>query len=147
MRLASVILKILAILLATIPFFLIGLFFLCGGPDPGVGFMNLLGVPFLLFATFWALPNRILLNWRVGIGTSILCYALPISFGWAFFAYIASTGNKSTSPFDLTGLHVIVVGIGSAALSYLLARKVSRRASEKKKRDEQSDSLLSPDRS
>jgi hypothetical protein len=130
MRLASIILKIPAILLGTVPFGLIGLFFLCGGPGSMKGPLNLIGVPFLLFACFWALPNRVLLNWRVGIGISILCYGLPIIFGWAFFAYIArTTENKSVSPSGVIGFTVILAGIACAALSYFLARKAGQKAS------------------
>ncbi len=133
MRLASIILKIPAIMLGTVPLTLIGLFFLCGGPDPGMGspdiFMNLLGVPFLLFAGFWALPNRVLLNWRVGIGISILCCALPIAFAWVFFNWsFMATQHEPISNFALIAFGVIVVGIACAALSYFLARKASHKS-------------------
>ena len=130
MRLASIILKIPAILLGTIPFGLIGLFFLCGGPGSMNSPLNLIGVPFLLFASFWALPNRVLLNWRVGIGISILCYAIPIGFAWAFFSYlITTTEDKSISPSELIAFGVIVIGIACAALSYFLSRKADQSAS------------------
>ena len=130
MRLASIILKIPAILLGTIPFSLIGLFFLCGGPGSMNDPLNLIGVPFLLFACFWALPNRVLVNWRVGIGISIICYGLPIIFGWAFFAYIArTTQDKSAFPSGVIPFTVILAGIACAALSYFLARKAGQRVS------------------
>lgn len=135
MRLASIILKIPAILLGTVPFTLIGFFFLCGGPDPRAGGfynpLNLIGVPFLVFACFWALPNRVLLKGRVGIGISILCYGIPIVLTWGFFNWlITTTEDKSRFPSDLTEFRVIVVGIACAALSYFLARKAGQKASE-----------------
>jgi len=128
MRLASIILKISAILLGTIPFSLIALFFLCGGPGSMNSPLNLIGVPFLLFACFWALPNRVLLNWGVGLGISILCYGIPIVLAWSFFSYIArTTEDKSVSPSGVIAFIAIVVGIACAALSYFLARKASRK--------------------
>jgi hypothetical protein len=142
MRLASIILKIPAILLGTVPFGLIGLFFLCGGPGSMVSSLNLIGVPFLLFACFWALPNRILLNWRVGKGISIICYGIPIILAWGFFTYIrGTTGAKSISSFDLIAFGVIVAGIACGALSYFLARKVSSGTSEKEKGKGQLDNI------
>jgi hypothetical protein len=114
----SILLKITAVLFGTLPFVVIGLFFIAGGPDPGSDFRNpfrFIGIPLFLAGVFWALPTRILVNVKVGLGNMVLFYLIPGAFITGFFVWLAfSSENSSGFLLPLSGV-LILVGIGSAA--------------------------------
>ena len=115
----SILLKITAMVFGTLPFVLIGLFFIIGGPDPGATTrspLRFVGIPLFLVGIFWAFPVNLLLKVKAGIGNFLLLYILPGAFAFMFFIWlIFSTENPpSFFPLSLFGLFVLA-GIGSAA--------------------------------
>ena len=128
MRVASIVLKVLCITLGSIPFVFIGFFFLAGGPCPAAtqgSPLRLMGIPFGIFAVFWALPNRVILDfkkWSVII-IAIIFYILPtilLSILWIWSIF--SKEHKiifSLSPV----IFLLLCGMLCSGLSYLLARK------------------------
>jgi hypothetical protein len=122
----SILLKITAIVFGSLPFVLIGLFFLLGGPDPGATTrspLKFVGIPLFLAGAFWALPVNLLLKVKASIGNFLLLYVLPGAFACMFFVWlIFSTEAPSFFPLSLVGLFVLA-GIGSAVLYHLRAWK------------------------
>ena len=122
----SILLKITAIVFGTLPFVLIGLFFLLGGPDPGATTrspLRFVGIPLFLAGAFWALPVNLLLKVKTGIGNFLLLYILPGAFACMFFIWLGfSTETPSFFPLSIFGL-IVLAGIGSAALYHLRAWK------------------------
>jgi len=122
----SILLKITAIVFGTLPFVLVGLFFIIGGPEPGAAThrsLRFFGISLFLAGVFWALPDTLLLKVKAGIGYLLLLYIFPGAFAALFFFWlIFSSENPSFVPLSLFGLFVLV-GIGSAATYHLKARK------------------------
>jgi hypothetical protein len=122
-----ILLKITAIVFGTIPFGLIGLFYIIGGPDPGASILSplrFIGIPLFLAGVFWALPETLLLKVKAGIGNILLLYILPGAFACLFFLWlIFSSENPSYISLGLFGFFVLA-GIGSAAGYHFKVRKV-----------------------
>lgn len=126
----SIFLKINAIVFGSLPFVLIGLFSLLGGPSPGptIGSpIKFIGIPLLLAGGFWALPSSSLSKVKAGIGNILFLYIFPGAFAALFFIWlIFSTETPSFIPLSVFGLFVLA-GIGSAAFYHF---KVWKRGEE-----------------
>jgi hypothetical protein len=119
-------LKLMAVLFGSIPFILVGLFYLLGGIDTGArtpGAARLVGVPFLVAGIFWALRNPLLLQVKPGLGSLIFFYLLPGGVtAWFFVWVVFSTKAPALFLLGLLGL-LVLAGIGCAAAYHVKSWK------------------------
>lgn len=119
-------LKFFAVLFGSIPFILVGLFYILGGLDAGSrmpGLARLVGVPFLVAGVFWGLRNPLLLKIKPSLGSIIFFYLLPGGLtAWFLVWLVFSAKAPALFLLGLLGL-LVLAGIGCAAAYHVKSWK------------------------